>query len=165
MGTITPALGSTAAAGTADVDARRQTVNAFIRSSDLFDGVIDFDAATRDPRTGGLRPEFQPNSSIGGPGDGLHPNRAGYLAMGTAVDLKLLTAPLRKQRITREQEFRRLFSQAKELLNSLPSCLPTGIRISHFASQSCRLVDSGWSEPRTADRGKLYSPPCVPGLA
>lgn len=96
MGTITPALGSTAAAGTADVDARRQTVNAFIRSSDLFDGVIDFDAATRDPRTSGLRPEFQPNSSIGGPGDGLHPNRAGYLAMGTAVDLKLLTAPLRK---------------------------------------------------------------------
>jgi lysophospholipase L1-like esterase len=92
MGTITPALGSTAPGGTADVDARRQTVNAFIRSSDLFDGVIDFEAATRDPRTGGLRPEFQPNSSIGGPGDGLHPNRAGYLAMGNAVDLKLLTA-------------------------------------------------------------------------
>ena len=93
MGTITSALGSTAAAGTADVDARRQAVNAFIRSSDLFDGVIDFDAATRDPGTGGLRPEFQPNSSIGGPGDGLHPNRAGYLAMGNAVDVQLLAAP------------------------------------------------------------------------
>jgi lysophospholipase L1-like esterase len=92
MGTITSALGSTAAAGTPDVDARRQAVNAFIRSSDLFDGVIDFDLATRDPRTGGLRAEFQPNSSIGGPGDALHPNRAGYLAMGTAVDLTLLTA-------------------------------------------------------------------------
>ena len=96
MGTITPALGSTAAAGTADVDAHRQAVNAFIRSSDLFDDVIDFDAVTRDPSTGGLRPEFQPNSSIGGPGDGLHPNRAGYLAMGNAVDLKLLRAPSSK---------------------------------------------------------------------
>jgi len=91
-GTITPSLGATSAAGSADVDARRQAVNAFIRSSDLFDGVVDFDAATRDGKTGGLRAEFQPNSSIGGAGDGLHPNRAGYLAMGTAVDLALLTA-------------------------------------------------------------------------
>jgi len=96
MGTITSALGSTAAAGTPDVDARRQAVNAFIRSSDLFDGVIDFDAATRDPRTGGLRAEFQPNSSIGGPGDGLHPNRAGCLAMANAVNLDLVTARRRQ---------------------------------------------------------------------
>ena len=98
MGTITSALGSTAAAGSPDVDARRQAFNAFIRSSDLFDGVIDFDAATRDPRTGGLRAEFQPNSSIGGPGDGLHPNRAGYLAMGNAVDLGLVTLTRAKHR-------------------------------------------------------------------
>jgi lysophospholipase L1-like esterase len=96
MGTITPALGSTAAAGTADVDARRQAVNAFIRSAGIFDGVVDFDAATRDPATGGLRPEFRPNSSIGGAGDALHPNRAGYLAMGNAVDLDLLTRSRRK---------------------------------------------------------------------
>jgi len=88
--TITPALGATSAAGTPDVDARRKTVNAFIRSSGIFDGVADFDAVTRDETTGGLRPEFQPNSSIGGPGDALHPNRAGYLAMGNAIDLKLL---------------------------------------------------------------------------
>jgi lysophospholipase L1-like esterase len=90
MGTITAALGSSAAAGSPDVDARRQTVNAFIRSAGLFDGVIDFDAATRDPRSGGLRAEYQPNSSIGGPGDGLHPNRAGYLAMAHAIDLQLI---------------------------------------------------------------------------
>jgi lysophospholipase L1-like esterase len=96
MGTITSALGSTAAAGTPDFDTRWQAVNAFIRSSDLFDGVIDFDAATCDARTGGLRAEFQPNSSIGGPGDGLHPNRAGYLVMGNAVDLDLVTARGRK---------------------------------------------------------------------
>ena len=88
--TITPALGATSAAGTPDVDARRKTVNAFIRSSGVFDGVADFDAVTRDETTGGLRQEFQPNSSLGGPGDALHPNRAGYLAMGNAVDLKLV---------------------------------------------------------------------------
>jgi lysophospholipase L1-like esterase len=41
-------------------------------------------------RRGELKPEYQPNSTIGGPGDKLHPNRAGYAAMGSAVDLRLL---------------------------------------------------------------------------
>jgi lysophospholipase L1-like esterase len=90
MGTITSALGAATAAGTPEVEARRQAVNTFIRTSGIFDGVVDFDAATRDAATGRLRPEFQPNSSVGGPGDALHPNRAGYLAMGHAVDLRLL---------------------------------------------------------------------------
>ncbi len=49
--------------------------------------MVDFDAATLDPGTGGLRPEMVPDSTTGGPGDRLHPNRAGYLAMGTNVDL------------------------------------------------------------------------------
>jgi lysophospholipase L1-like esterase len=91
MATITSALGATGAAGTPEVDARRRAVNTFIRSSDLFDGVVDFDAATLDRRTGGLRAELKPNSSLGGPGDGLHPNRAGYLAIGNAVDLGLFS--------------------------------------------------------------------------
>jgi hypothetical protein len=43
-----------------------------------------------DPQTGGLRAEFVPDSTIGGPGDKLHPNRAGYLAMAGSIDLKLL---------------------------------------------------------------------------
>ena len=51
--------------------------------------MADFDAATVDAKTGGLREEFVPNSTVGGPGDHLHPNRAGYQAMGNAVDLKL----------------------------------------------------------------------------
>ena len=88
--TITSALGASSAAGTIDVDTHRKAVNAFIRSTDIFDGVADLDAVTRDPSTGGLRPEFRPNSSVGGPGDALHPNRAGYLAMGNAIELKLL---------------------------------------------------------------------------
>ena len=43
-----------------------------------------------DPATGQLRPEFVPDSTIGGPGDGLHPNRAGYQAMAGAIDLDAL---------------------------------------------------------------------------
>jgi hypothetical protein len=40
-----------------------------------------------------LRAEFVPNSTTGGPGDKIHPNRVGYLAMGTAIDQNLL-API-----------------------------------------------------------------------
>jgi len=49
--------------------------------------VIDFDAATRDAVTGELKAAFQPNSTTGGAGDRLHPNRAGYAAMGSVIDL------------------------------------------------------------------------------
>jgi lysophospholipase L1-like esterase len=88
--TIVSSVGSTSAHGTPDANARRQTINAFLRTSPIFDGVADFDKATIDPATGGLRAEFVPNSSTGGPGDHLHPNRAGYAAMGEAVDLQRL---------------------------------------------------------------------------
>ncbi len=88
--TITSGVGYNGPAGTAEVNERRQIINNFIRTGGLFDGVADFDAATVDPQTGALRAEFQPNSTIGGAGDKLHPNRAGYQAMGNAIDLKLL---------------------------------------------------------------------------
>jgi len=92
--TLTPALGSTSAAhGSPEQDAKRQALNAFIRNSKLFDAVVDFDGATLDPATGGLKREFVPESTTGGPGDRLHPNRAGYLAMGMAVDLAPLAGP------------------------------------------------------------------------
>ena len=89
--TITPSLTANGASGTPDANVRRQAVNAFIRSGGLFDAVADFDAATVDPATGALREEFVPNSTIGGAGDRLHPNRAGYQAMGNAIDLKAFT--------------------------------------------------------------------------
>ena len=92
--TIVSSLGSATAHGSPQADAERQAINAFIRTPGSFDGVFDFDAATRDPGTGGLRAAFQPNSTTGGPGDRLHPNRAGYQAMGQAVDLDLLAAAL-----------------------------------------------------------------------
>jgi lysophospholipase L1-like esterase len=93
--TITSGLGNSGDAGTAEVNERRQTINKFIRTGGLFDGVADFDAATVDPQTGALRAAFQPNSTIGGAGDKLHPNRAGYQAMGNSIDLTLL-APVVK---------------------------------------------------------------------
>jgi lysophospholipase L1-like esterase len=89
--TVVTALGSSSAAhGLPEQDAKRKALNEFIRTSGLFDGVIDFDKATFDPATGSLKPEFVPESTTGGPGDKLHPNRAGYLAMGMAIDLDLL---------------------------------------------------------------------------
>jgi lysophospholipase L1-like esterase len=89
--TVTSALGSSNAAhGSAAEDEKRKQLNEFIRNSGLFDGVADFDRATLDASTGGLRPEFVPDSTTGGAGDKLHPNRAGYLAMAMAIDLNLL---------------------------------------------------------------------------
>jgi lysophospholipase L1-like esterase len=93
--TITPSLTANGNSGTPEANARRQAVNAFIRTGGVFDAVADFDAATVDPSTGALREEFVPNSTIGGAGDRLHPNRAGYQAMGNAVDLKILAPPTR----------------------------------------------------------------------
>ena len=87
VATLTTALGSTPSHGTPEVDAKRKALNAWFKTEKIFDGVADFDAVTLDAATGALRPEFKPGSSIGGPGDGLHPNRAGYAAMGGAVPL------------------------------------------------------------------------------
>jgi lysophospholipase L1-like esterase len=61
----------------------RQTVNQWIRTSGLFDAVVDFDAVIRDPsRPVRMRPEFDP-------GDHIHPNDAGNQAMADAFDLKI----------------------------------------------------------------------------
>jgi lysophospholipase L1-like esterase len=89
--TLTSALNSTPTHGRPEVEAKRQALNAFLRSAKDFDGVIDFDAATLDSATGEVKAMYQPNSSVGGPGDKLHPNRAGYAAMATAIDLKMIT--------------------------------------------------------------------------
>jgi lysophospholipase L1-like esterase len=89
--TLTSALGaSNAAHGSPEQDQKRKALNDFMRHTGLFDGIADFDQATIDPNTGELRAEFVPDSTTGTPGDKLHPNRAGYLAMGTAVDLGLI---------------------------------------------------------------------------
>ena len=64
-------------------EAKRQAVNAWIRTSGVFDGVIDFDLVTRDPgQPNRLRPLYDS-------GDDLHPSDAGYKAMGESIDLRL----------------------------------------------------------------------------
>jgi len=89
--TLTTALGSTGAGhGDADQDAKRKAYNDFIRSGGLFDGVADFERATLDPATGQMKAEFVPESTTGGPGEKLHPNRAGYEAMASMIDLGAL---------------------------------------------------------------------------
>jgi lysophospholipase L1-like esterase len=68
----------------------RQTVNEWIRSGGAFDGVIDFDAAMRDPaHPARVNPSLQR-------GDHLHPNDAGYAAMANTIDLKLFSLPSKK---------------------------------------------------------------------
>jgi lysophospholipase L1-like esterase len=66
----------------ADGETMRAAENAFIRSG-KFDGIIEFDKATQDP----ANPlELLPAEDSG---DHLHPNDAGYKAMGESIDLKL----------------------------------------------------------------------------
>ena len=89
--TLTSALHSTPTHGRPEVEAKRKALNDFLRTSKDFDGVVDFDAATFDSATGEIKAMYQPNSSTGGPGDKLHPNRAGYAAMANAIDLKMIT--------------------------------------------------------------------------
>ncbi|MCD5996202.1 hypothetical protein KDX38_21350 [Pseudomonas sp. CDFA 602] len=92
--TLTTALGSTSAAhGHAEQNSKREELNHFIRTSGLFDDVVDFDAATLDPATGGMKKEYVADSTTGGPGDRLHPNRAGYQAMAEKIDVSHLFKP------------------------------------------------------------------------
>jgi lysophospholipase L1-like esterase len=59
----------------------RLAVNDFIRTSGLYDGVADFDAAVRDPQDPlRMLPAYDS-------GDHLHPGDAGYQAMAAAVNL------------------------------------------------------------------------------
>jgi lysophospholipase L1-like esterase len=96
--TVGTALGSTSAAhGFPEQDEKRKVLNTFIRSSPIFAGVIDFDVVTLDVETGQMKPKYVPDSTVGGPGDRLHPNRAGYHAMGDSIDLTLLVATNRSK--------------------------------------------------------------------
>lgn len=70
---------------TPEGEADRRRVNEWIRTSGRFDGVIDFDAVTRDP----AQPSRLSPAVDGG--DHLHPSAAGYRIMGEAVDLRLFS--------------------------------------------------------------------------
>jgi lysophospholipase L1-like esterase len=79
--TLTPFEG--AAYYTDAGEAKREAVNAWIRASGEYDGVIDFDKAVHDPEhPTKYLPQFDS-------GDHLHPSDAGYDAMGNSINLAL----------------------------------------------------------------------------
>jgi lysophospholipase L1-like esterase len=80
--TLTPFYG--AAYYTEVGEAKRRAVNEWIRTGKAYDGVIDFDKATRDPND--PKKLLAQYDSC----DHLHPNDAGYKAMAEAFDLGLL---------------------------------------------------------------------------
>ena len=74
-GTLTPSGGSALPGyNDATAEAKRQTINAWIRDSGAYDAVIDFDAALADS-------ENPAAMSADLTADGLHPNAAGYQVM------------------------------------------------------------------------------------
>nr|WP_222109471.1 SGNH/GDSL hydrolase family protein [Streptomyces cupreus] len=80
--TIVPCEGE--ARCTAAVDTERVEVNAWIRDTGVFDAVLDFDAALRDPaHPSRILPEYDS-------GDHLHPGDAGLAALASSVDLRAL---------------------------------------------------------------------------
>lgn len=82
--TLTPFEGTSIANYyTPEGEAERRKVNAWIRSTDVFDGVVDFETALADPKNPSrIRPAYDY-------GDGLHPNDKGFAAMAEAIDLSL----------------------------------------------------------------------------
>lgn len=67
-----------------DKDALRQEVNRWIRTSDAFDAIVDFDALLRDP----VIPSRL--AALFDSGDHLHPGEQGHRAMAEGVDLDAL---------------------------------------------------------------------------
>ena len=82
--TLTPFEG--AAYWTPEGEAKRQALNAWIRTSGAYDAVLDFAAVVQDPaQPTKSRAEFDS-------GDHLHPSPAGYAAMAASIELGLFRA-------------------------------------------------------------------------
>jgi lysophospholipase L1-like esterase len=84
--TISPMGGNTSLPGfdTPEHEAARQALNRWIRTSGVFDGVVDADQVLRDPSQPlRLLPAYDS-------GDHLHPNTAGGVAVANSISLKLL---------------------------------------------------------------------------
>jgi lysophospholipase L1-like esterase len=79
--TLTPYVGAGYASPAGEQ--MREAVNEWIRTSGVFDGVIDFDQATRDPANPTV---FAADVDSG---DHLHPGDAGYEKMGSSIDLSI----------------------------------------------------------------------------
>ena len=83
-GTITPFKGNSYYS--ADHENGRNTINKWIRTTKMLDGVIDFDHAVRNPQdTAAMQQQFLFEN------DWLHLNAKGYETMGGCIDLSLFT--------------------------------------------------------------------------
>ncbi len=83
--TITPDGGSDYYHPDSLSEADRKAVNDWIRAPGHFDAVLDFDQVVRDPQQPGrMLPAFDS-------GDHLHPNPAGYRAIGNSIPLSLFS--------------------------------------------------------------------------
>jgi lysophospholipase L1-like esterase len=72
--------------GSVATERGRAVLNAWIRTPGHFDGIVDFDAAVRDP----ISPaHWRAGLSV----DGLHPNDYGYRVMADTVDVSLFRGP------------------------------------------------------------------------
>jgi lysophospholipase L1-like esterase len=83
-GTITPYTGGRTYKPQPHNEADRLALNDWLRGSELFDGVADFDAAVRDPAAADRLQEAYDS------GDSLHLSPAGYRAMAGAVPIAKL---------------------------------------------------------------------------
>ena len=83
-GTITPFKGNSYYS--VDHENGRNTINKWIRTTKMLDGVIDFDQAVRNPQdTAAMQQQFLFEN------DWLHLNAKGYETMGGCIDLSLFT--------------------------------------------------------------------------
>lgn len=81
IGATLPPAGGNPIHGNAFVTVQRQALNDAIRTGRVFDHVVDFDTAVRDPlHPDRLLPKYDS-------GDHLHPSDAGYAALSEALDL------------------------------------------------------------------------------
>ena len=86
-GTVMPFLGFPFYHPTAENEADRQALNAWLRAPGHADALVDFDAALRDPAAPDhLLPAYDV-------GDHIHPSVAGYQAMADLIPLALFAAP------------------------------------------------------------------------
>ena len=85
VATLTPFKGTIFPGYYSDAgEAKRTAVNAFIRGNTSIDGIVDFDAAVRNPSDpASILPQYDL-------GDHLHPNDAGYAAMANAFNVSLV---------------------------------------------------------------------------
>jgi lysophospholipase L1-like esterase len=93
--TLTPYVG--ASYQNAHGEEMREALNNWIRTSGVFDAVLDFDKVVRDPA--------HPDTFLAkyNSGDHLHPNDAGYKAMADAIDLSLFQKHRKDQAANNER--------------------------------------------------------------